>query len=657
MSPSRRLTLYAVTLAASLCLGAAIWTVAASSGHARARARVAKRHQASAREAAAPYPSRAAIAAAVEYLDGRAGRTSLAVVDSDGRLSGIRTREHFQSASVVKVMFLTAFLQRLDGDHRGLSALDESLLYPMIHISDNEAASAVLERVGAGAIARVAREAGMRDYAPGVGWWAYTQTSAADQARFFVELPRLIPPQFWAYARGLLAGIEPEQSWGIPEVARPRWQVFFKTGALPSEGLFNETARLERPGVTFTVSVFSTDDPSMAYGEETMRGVAAALLAGTPPPTPAWSPDRSGGAVAPPATAQRRGAQRWTMTPATQGGKAMSVGSAARSQAQSDRATVGRDRRRRLRRDRRGDRAQAPRHRRPDDPRARAGHRRDVALQQLSRRGLRRAQPPLLVLVRAASRLVAAVLAAGRDPRLPARASRARTTSSATCAADTPSRPARGTSVTRGGLSTRAAASASQADALVLATGQLHQPALPAIEGIDTFAGHSFHSARVGPRLPTRGQARGGRRHGRQRRAVRPGDRRAGRAPDGLPAHRQLVPAAAQPPLSARSSRRRSNDLPGRAGVPAQVHVPLLRARSPRRSATRARSGRSARAALGRVHALAAERPRGAQEGLARLHVRLQARAVQLALPACAAARERRARDRRGRARRAARAS
>jgi hypothetical protein len=229
------------------------------------------------------YPSRAAIASAARYLDARAGHTSLAVVDSRGRLSGIRLREHFQSASVVKVMFLTAFLQRLDADHAGISPLDRSLLYPMIHESNNDAASAVLDRVGLGAIAQVAREAGMRDYAPGIGWWAYTQTSAADQARFFIAIERLIPRRFWPYARGLLAGIEPEQSWGIPEVARPRWQVFFKTGALPSEGLFHEAARLERHGVTFTAAVFTTGDPSMAYGEETIRGVGARLLSGTPP--------------------------------------------------------------------------------------------------------------------------------------------------------------------------------------------------------------------------------------------------------------------------------------------------------------------------------------------------------------------------------------
>ena len=33
------------------------------------------------------------------------------------------------------------------------------------------------------------------------------------------------------------------------------------------------------------------------------------------------------------------------------------------------------------------------------------------------------------------------------------------------------------------------------ADALILATGQLHQPSFAPIEGADTFAGHSFHSA------------------------------------------------------------------------------------------------------------------------------------------------------------------
>jgi hypothetical protein len=227
----------------------------------------------------AAYPSPGAIAAAASFLNARVGRTSFAVVDSQGRLAGVRLREHFQTASVVKVMMLVAYLQMLSDHHRRLTAADTSLLYPMIHVSDNNAASAVLAIVGGRALARVARESGMSDYAPGVGWWAFTQTSAADQARFFFALQRLIPTQFYGYARGLLSGIEPSQSWGIPSVARPRWQVFFKTGALPSVGLFNEVGRLERGGVAFTLAVLTTGNPSMAYGEQTIAGVAAALLA------------------------------------------------------------------------------------------------------------------------------------------------------------------------------------------------------------------------------------------------------------------------------------------------------------------------------------------------------------------------------------------
>ena len=230
----------------------------------------------------AAYPSPGAIAAARSYLDGRSGRTSFAVLDSKGRLGGVRLREHFETASVVKVMMLVAFLQMRSAQRHPLSSADASLLYPMIHISDNNAASAVFAIVGSGALARVARESGMTDYAPGNGWWAFTQTSAADQARFFFALQRLIPHQFYAYARGLMAGIEPSQSWGVPPVARPRWQVFFKTGALPSQGLFNEVARLERPGLTFTIAVFTDGDPSTAYGEQTIEGVAAVLLAHSP---------------------------------------------------------------------------------------------------------------------------------------------------------------------------------------------------------------------------------------------------------------------------------------------------------------------------------------------------------------------------------------
>ena len=230
----------------------------------------------------APYPSGPSIASAARFLATRAGRTAFAIVDSTGRLAGVREHEHFQSASVVKVMMLIAYLQLLDRHDRALRAADAALLGPMIHISDNDAASRVLAIIGRRGLASVARQAGMSDYAPAAGWWAFTQTSAADQARLMFALGRLIPREFYAYARGLLSGVEPSQSWGIPPVARPRWLTFFKTGALPSKGLFNEVARLERPGVSFSVAVLTTGDPSMGYGEQTIAGVGASLLAREP---------------------------------------------------------------------------------------------------------------------------------------------------------------------------------------------------------------------------------------------------------------------------------------------------------------------------------------------------------------------------------------
>lgn len=45
-----------------------------------------------------------------------------------------------------------------------------------------------------------------------------------------------------------------------------------------------------------------------------------------------------------------------------------------------------------------------------------------------------------------------------------------------------------------------------EADAVVVATGQLHRPACPRIEGADSFAGHSFHSARWDHRYDLEGK-------------------------------------------------------------------------------------------------------------------------------------------------------
>jgi hypothetical protein len=229
---------------------------------------------------APPYPSSRAVKAAARYLAGRLGTKAFAVVDDDDRLAGVHLHRRFHSASVIKSMLLVAYLQMLAHRHRSLDRAGNALLYPMIHSSDNEAASAVLSIVGEDALDRVARDAHMVDYESGGAFWGFTEVSAADLARLFFRLEAIIPRQFHAYARWLLSTIEPDESWGIPAVTRPRFKVFFKGGWLPEfEGLVNQVARLERRGIVFALAVLTIHDPSMAYGEQTIEGVTARLLA------------------------------------------------------------------------------------------------------------------------------------------------------------------------------------------------------------------------------------------------------------------------------------------------------------------------------------------------------------------------------------------
>jgi Beta-lactamase enzyme family len=257
---------------ASLAAGAALPALATAAAQPTVPAQQAKR----------PIPRPAAVRSAAHYLAGREGRKAFAVIDSRGRLAGVHLHEHFHSASVVKSMLLATYLRMLASKKRGLDDTARGLLYPMIHSSDNDAASAVLAIVGEQRLDRLARAARMRDYEPGGSTWGFTEVSAADLARFFYRLGALIPPRFLAYARWLLSNIEPSESWGIPAVARPRYRVFFKGGWLPEvEGLVNQVARLEGHGSKLAIAVLSTGDPSMAYGERTIEGVTARLLAGS----------------------------------------------------------------------------------------------------------------------------------------------------------------------------------------------------------------------------------------------------------------------------------------------------------------------------------------------------------------------------------------
>ncbi|HEY2769741.1 MAG TPA: serine hydrolase [Solirubrobacteraceae bacterium] len=227
------------------------------------------------------YPSPAAVRQATAYLRARTGRTAFAVIDSEGRMAGLDVHRTFVSASVVKAMLLVAYLRRLhaEGHHR-IDAHSNGFLYPMINVSDNDAATTTWSIVGASGLYGVAHAAHMTDFSVD-GFWADAQISPADQARFFFGMDALIPPEFRGYARFLLSTIVDYESWGIPAVARPRgYRVYFKGGWRGTDlgQLVHQVARVEGHGRTFAIAVMTDGDPSMGYGIDTIQGLTARLL-------------------------------------------------------------------------------------------------------------------------------------------------------------------------------------------------------------------------------------------------------------------------------------------------------------------------------------------------------------------------------------------
>lgn len=225
-----------------------------------------------------PVPWSERKAAAISYVDERAGIESFAFVDQNGRLRGYRKWRVAPSASVLKPMLMVAYLNRSEVRDRALTDYDRSLLGPMIRWSDNVTAERVLSIVGAAGLYRVARRADMvhfRVRSP----WGLSEITAGDQARFFYRIERYIPERHRAYARYLLSHIVTSQRWGIPAAVPAGWKVFFKGGWGSGTGrVTHQVARLESGYGRVAVAVLTEYNPDHAYGTRTIRGVAARLL-------------------------------------------------------------------------------------------------------------------------------------------------------------------------------------------------------------------------------------------------------------------------------------------------------------------------------------------------------------------------------------------
>lgn len=227
------------------------------------------------------FPAQAAMRSARRWLTTRRGRVAFAVAGKLGGVSGFHPNARFVSASLTKAMILVAFLRRLEATRAQPSASERLSLGYMIRLSDNASAGSIFRRVGDEGMREVARLAGMRDFRI-AGDWANATVTPADQARLFLALDRLVPPRFLPLARNLLETVSPLHAWGIPRAARPRFRTFFKGGWRPQGAaqMVHQSALLERGSRRVGMAVLTAEDPTMAYGESTIEGIARRLLGG-----------------------------------------------------------------------------------------------------------------------------------------------------------------------------------------------------------------------------------------------------------------------------------------------------------------------------------------------------------------------------------------
>jgi hypothetical protein len=217
-------------------------------------------------------------AAAVEFVESRAGIESFAFVDQSGKLRGYRPWRIVRSASLLKPMLMVAYLNLASVRERSLTDRDRRLLAPMIRRSDDATAEIVLEAVGSAGLYRVARRARMVHFRVAARW-GWSEITAADQARFFYRIDSYVPARHRAYALYLLSHIVPSQRWGIPPEVPAGWRVYFKGGWSSGTGeVTHQVAMLMEGDWRIAIAVLTEFNPSHDYGTRTIRGTAARLL-------------------------------------------------------------------------------------------------------------------------------------------------------------------------------------------------------------------------------------------------------------------------------------------------------------------------------------------------------------------------------------------
>jgi Beta-lactamase enzyme family len=221
------------------------------------------------------------VRSAIAYSHTRVGDIAFAVRTAR-RFYGYRADRVEWSASVVKAMLLVTYLDMPSVAGRALRITDTSVLGPMIRVSDNNAAQQIFDTVGTGRLHALANRVGMAHFATDPVW-GKTRITARDQTKFFLHIDGFVTARHRSYAMRLLRSVVPSERWGVGQVARAGWQLYFKGGWGYGTGLLDHQVALFVRGCSrFSIAVLSMFDGSHPYGKRTLRGIFSRLLVGLP---------------------------------------------------------------------------------------------------------------------------------------------------------------------------------------------------------------------------------------------------------------------------------------------------------------------------------------------------------------------------------------
>jgi beta-lactamase class A len=226
------------------------------------------------------------------FLAGRSGNVTAAVYDVGARRVWVyRPGVREYTASIVKVEIMGTALQEAQQAGRVVPPAEQGLMPSMIENSDNDSATELLADVGGpAAVARFDRSAGMTGtqpstlaLIPGTPWpgWGLTTTTALDEVVLvsrFAYPNTVLSGASRQYGLSLMENVEPDQAWGVSGGVPPGTTIALKNGWLPlgpSNWQIDSIGWIDGHGRDYVLAVLTADNPSEAYGIDTIDGIAS----------------------------------------------------------------------------------------------------------------------------------------------------------------------------------------------------------------------------------------------------------------------------------------------------------------------------------------------------------------------------------------------